>query len=93
MTMKFPFTEDTLGKKLEAGTGMSVYCLTCKRNAVLNVADLALGFDQGDLLPRVPRRRPGRLQPAFHEPCGDAGQAQGLDALSLTRERPGTLAG
>jgi hypothetical protein len=47
MTMKFPFTEDSLGKKLEAGTGMSVYCLTCKRNAVLNVADLVkrLGRD------------------------------------------------
>lgn len=49
MTMKFPFTESTLGKKLEAGTGLSVYCLTCKRKAVLDVAELVkrLGPDQG----------------------------------------------
>ncbi|RVD73347.1 MAG: hypothetical protein E5V62_07570 [Mesorhizobium sp.] len=49
MTMKFPFVEDTLGKKLEAGTGMSVDCLTCRRNAVLNVAELVkrLGPDHG----------------------------------------------
>ncbi|WP_192254247.1 hypothetical protein [Mesorhizobium silamurunense] len=47
--MKFPFTEDTLGKKLEAGTGISVDCLTCKRNAVLDVAALVkhLGPDHG----------------------------------------------
>ncbi|RUW85314.1 hypothetical protein [Mesorhizobium sp. M1E.F.Ca.ET.063.01.1.1] len=48
MTMKFPFTEDTLGKKLEAGTGMSVDCLTCRRKAALDVAELVrrLGPDQ-----------------------------------------------
>lgn len=40
MTMKFPFVEDTLGKKLEAGTGLSVYCLTCQRTAALDVATL-----------------------------------------------------
>ncbi|TIV72738.1 MAG: hypothetical protein E5V89_03815 [Mesorhizobium sp.] len=40
MTMKFPFTEDTLGKKLEAGTGLRVDCLTCKRKATLDVAEL-----------------------------------------------------
>jgi hypothetical protein len=66
---EFPFVEDTLGKKLEAGTGLSVYCATCKRTAVLNVAELAkrLGPDHGCmhrdlvkviLLPWVPRRRP-----------------------------------
>ncbi|RWB57115.1 hypothetical protein [Mesorhizobium sp.] len=46
--MKFPFTEDTLGKKLEAGTGMSVDCLTCRRHAILDVAGLVrrLGPDQ-----------------------------------------------
>lgn len=27
MTMKFPFVENTLGKKQEAGTGISVDCL------------------------------------------------------------------
>ncbi len=48
MTMKFPFTEDTLGKKPEAGTGLSFYCLMCKRTAILDVAELArrLGPDQ-----------------------------------------------
>lgn len=48
MTMKFPFLEDTLGKKLEAGTGLSVDCLTCKRHVVLDVAALVerLGPDQ-----------------------------------------------
>ncbi|AZO75342.1 MULTISPECIES: hypothetical protein [unclassified Mesorhizobium] len=49
MTMKFPFTEDTLRKKLEAGTGLSVDCLTCRRKAVLDVAELVkrLGPDRG----------------------------------------------
>lgn len=48
MTTKFPFTEDTLGKKLEAGTGLSVDCLTCKRKATLDVGELVkrLGPDQ-----------------------------------------------
>lgn len=48
MTMKFPFTEDTLGKKLEAGTGLSVDCLTCRRKAHLDLAELVrqLGPDQ-----------------------------------------------
>ncbi|RRH94248.1 hypothetical protein EH240_27595 [Mesorhizobium tamadayense] len=51
MTMKFPFVEDTLGKKLEAGTGLSVDCLTCRRKATLDVAELAkrLGPDHGCL--------------------------------------------
>jgi hypothetical protein len=44
MTTKFPFTEDTLGKKLEAGTGLSVDCLTCRRKAVLDVAELVKRF-------------------------------------------------
>jgi hypothetical protein len=70
MSNAYPFVEDTLGKKLEAGTGLSVYCGSCKRPAVLNVAELVkrlgpdrgclhLESDQGDLLPRVPRRGPG----------------------------------
>ncbi|MDX8483176.1 hypothetical protein RFN28_32695 [Mesorhizobium sp. VK24D] len=51
MTMKFPFTEDTLGKKLEAGTGLSVDCLTCRRKAVLDMSELVkrLGQDYGCL--------------------------------------------
>ncbi|MDX8454930.1 hypothetical protein RFM98_19380 [Mesorhizobium sp. VK9D] len=44
MTMKFPFSEGTLGRKLEAGTGMSVDCLTCKRKATLDVAELVKRF-------------------------------------------------
>jgi hypothetical protein len=46
---EFPFVEDTLGKKLEAGTGLSVYCATCKRTAVLNVGELVkrLGPNHG----------------------------------------------
>ncbi|TIV99011.1 MAG: hypothetical protein E5V85_09255 [Mesorhizobium sp.] len=49
MTMKFHFTEDTLGRKLEAGAGLSVDCLTCKRKATLDVAELVkrLGPDHG----------------------------------------------
>ncbi|AZO71364.1 MULTISPECIES: hypothetical protein [unclassified Mesorhizobium] len=49
MAMKFPFSEDTLGKKLEAGTGLSVDCLTCKRKATLDVAELVrrVGPDHG----------------------------------------------
>lgn len=49
MTKKFPFVEDTLGKKLEARTGMSVDCLTCNRRAIFDVAGLVrrLGPDHG----------------------------------------------
>ncbi|CDX39151.1 hypothetical protein MPLA_290052 [Mesorhizobium sp. ORS 3359] len=49
MSSNYPFSEDTLGKKLKAGTGLSVYCLTCKRTALLDVAELVrrLGPDHG----------------------------------------------
>jgi len=49
MSNKFPFVENTLGRKLEAGTGLSVYCLTYKRTALLDVAELVkrFGSDQG----------------------------------------------
>jgi hypothetical protein len=50
--MKFPFAEDTLGQKLEAGTGLSVYCLTCKSTAVLDLAEMVKRF--------------GRDQPCMH---------------------------
>lgn len=48
---KYPFSEGTLGRKLEGGTGLSVDCLTCRRKAVLDVAELVkrLGPDQGCL--------------------------------------------
>ncbi|RWF22762.1 hypothetical protein [Mesorhizobium sp.] len=48
LTMNFPFAEGTLGEKLEAGTGLSVYCLNCKESAILNVAELVrrLGANQ-----------------------------------------------
>jgi hypothetical protein len=36
MTMKYPFVEDTLGKKVSIGTGLSVDCLTCRRHVVLD---------------------------------------------------------
>jgi hypothetical protein len=51
MGKEFPFVEDTLGKKLEAGTGLSVYWATCKRTADLNVAELVrrLGPDHGGM--------------------------------------------
>ncbi|CDX21314.1 hypothetical protein MPL3356_350052 [Mesorhizobium plurifarium] len=49
LTSNYPFSEDTLGEKLEAGTGLSVYCLNCKRTALLDVAELVrrLGPDHG----------------------------------------------
>ncbi len=37
---KYPFVEDTLGQKLQACKGLSVDCLTCKRKATLDVAEL-----------------------------------------------------
>ncbi|MBZ9661144.1 hypothetical protein LB523_19040 [Mesorhizobium sp. ESP-6-4] len=40
MGKEHPFVEDTLGKKLKAGTGLSVSCLTCKRMAVLDMAEM-----------------------------------------------------
>jgi hypothetical protein len=49
MGKEYPFIENTFGKKLEAGTGLSVYCLTCKRTALLDVAEMVKRFgpDQG----------------------------------------------
>ncbi|TGP27364.1 hypothetical protein EN875_034045 [Mesorhizobium sp. M2D.F.Ca.ET.232.01.1.1] len=44
MGKEYPFSEATLGGKLAAGTGLSVYCLTCERRAVLDVAALARRF-------------------------------------------------
>ncbi|TIU55272.1 MAG: hypothetical protein E5V30_00260, partial [Mesorhizobium sp.] len=99
MTMKFPFVEDTLGKKLEAGTGMSVDCLTCRRHVVLDVAAL------------VERLGPG--QPCLHwdlvkvifcHECRAAGRddrnlltnhaatPDKRKGWAMKRERPGRLA-
>ncbi|TGT70979.1 hypothetical protein EN802_22030 [bacterium M00.F.Ca.ET.159.01.1.1] len=47
MGKEYPFTEDTLGKKLVAGSGLSVYCLTCKRTALLDVAELVKRLGPG----------------------------------------------
>ncbi|RWH73412.1 hypothetical protein [Mesorhizobium sp.] len=44
MGKEYPFLEDTLGKKLEAGTSLSVYCLICKRTALLDVYELVRRF-------------------------------------------------
>jgi len=44
MGKEYPFSEATLGGKLAAGSGLSVDCLTCRRRAVLNVADLVKRF-------------------------------------------------
>ncbi|MET3596213.1 MULTISPECIES: hypothetical protein [Mesorhizobium] len=98
MTMKFPFTENTLGKKLEAGAGLSVTCLTCRRTAVLDVAALVerLGPDHGclhwDLVKvifchecRAAGRDDRNLQ--FTKPCSDAGKAEGVDALPIGTQR------
>jgi hypothetical protein len=41
MSNEYPFFEGTLGGKLQAGSGLSVDCLTCRRRAVLGVAALA----------------------------------------------------
>lgn len=51
MTTKLPFTEYTLGKKLAAGTGLSVDCMTCRRHAVIDVAEFVrrLGPDHGSM--------------------------------------------
>lgn len=46
MGKEYPFSESTLGGKLATGTGLSVYCLTCRRRAVLDVAELAKRFGQ-----------------------------------------------
>ncbi|TPJ79183.1 hypothetical protein [Mesorhizobium sp. B2-6-2] len=37
---EYRFVEDTLGKKVKAGTGLSVSCLTCKRVAALDIAEM-----------------------------------------------------
>ena len=36
MTMKYPFVENTLGKKLQIGSGLSVDCMTCRRHVRLD---------------------------------------------------------
>ncbi|CDX55584.1 hypothetical protein MPL3365_200151 [Mesorhizobium plurifarium] len=45
--MHSPFIEDTLGEKLDAKSGLSVSCLTCRRTVMLDIADLVrrLGRD------------------------------------------------
>ncbi|WP_244620220.1 hypothetical protein [Mesorhizobium sp. NFR06] len=55
MSNKYPFIEDTLGKKLEAGTGISVYCSTCKRDckdAMEPIVDgmLDAGWTRGEVI-------------------------------------------
>ncbi|MBZ9844068.1 hypothetical protein [Mesorhizobium sp. CA5] len=95
MGNEFPFVEDTLGKKLAAGTGLSVYCLTCRRNALLDVAELVkrLGPDHSCMhwgLIKViystrPCRRPGGPEPPVYEPRIDTGAAQGLNTLTLAQ--------
>ena len=89
---EYPFVEDTLGKKLEAGTSMSVDGLTCRRKAQLDIAEPVkrFGADYGcmhwDLLKiiycrecRGAGREDRNLQFTNHA----AGAAKGLDALSL----------
>lgn len=44
MGNKYPSVEETLGKKLAAGTGLSVYCLTCKRRPSWTVAEMVKRF-------------------------------------------------
>lgn len=66
MSNNYPFNESTLGKKLEAGTGLLVYGGTCKRTAVLNVAELG----------------PRRSEPAFYKSCGNARAASQLVSAS-----------
>ncbi|WP_192181687.1 hypothetical protein [Mesorhizobium amorphae] len=69
MTMKYPFVEDTLGKKVAIGTGLSVDCMTCRHSAVLDVAALArrLGDDYGCMH--------WDLIKVLHcQPCRDAGR-------------------
>ena len=49
MTMKYPFVENTLGKKLRIGSGLSVDCMTCRRHVHLDLHALVdrLGEDYG----------------------------------------------
>lgn len=44
MSNRYPFSEGTLDGKLKAGTGLSVDCLTCRRRASLDVAELVRRF-------------------------------------------------
>ncbi|RJT28634.1 hypothetical protein D3227_33880 [Mesorhizobium waimense] len=69
MTMKCPFVENTLGKKLQIGTGLSVDCLTCHRHVVLDVPALArrLGDDYGCMHWDL-------IKVLYCQPCRDAGR-------------------
>ena len=69
MGKEYPFTEGTLGKKLEAGTGLSVHCFECKRTAVLDVAELVkrLGPDHSSL-------HSGLIKVIFCAECRAAGR-------------------
>ncbi|MGX5803939.1 hypothetical protein ACWGS9_22200 [Bradyrhizobium sp. Arg314] len=69
MTMTLPFSEGTLGRKLEAGTGMSVDCLTCKRKATLDVAELVKRFG-----PDQPCLHWDLLEIIYCSECRDAGR-------------------
>jgi hypothetical protein len=47
MTMKYPFVEDALGKKLQIGSGLSVDCMTCRRHVQLDVKALVDRLGEG----------------------------------------------
>ena len=68
MTMKYPFVEDTLGK-LQAGSGLSVDCMTCRRSVKLGVQALVdrLGEDRGCMHWDL-------IKVLFCQPCRDAGR-------------------
>ncbi|MGX5827161.1 hypothetical protein [Mesorhizobium sp. 43Arga] len=44
MGKEYPLSDGTLGSKLAMGTGLSVDCLTCRRKAVLDAAELVKLF-------------------------------------------------
>ena len=69
MTMKYPFVENTLGKKLQIGSGLSVDCMTCNRHVKLDVQALVdrLGEDHGCLHRDL-------ITVLFCQPCRDAGR-------------------
>jgi len=65
MGKEYPFVEDTLGKKLRAGTGLSVDCLTCRRQAVLDIAELVKRLDGTNFPKNIPSIAPETSDPSL----------------------------
>ncbi|MER8573543.1 hypothetical protein [Mesorhizobium sp. M1374] len=84
MTMKYPFVEDTLGKKLQIGSGLSVDCMTCRRHVDLDIQALVdrLGEDHSCMHWDL-------IKVLFCQPCREAGRPDRNISFTSHPKTPG----